>query len=270
MIKYVYGKSMDSLKVEFSKIWGIYLLSVLLILLANIVGILPVISIPVIAVLTASVSVVYLNKINGQSPTAEDLFLGFKNVWHVALGMCWMYLWIFIWALIPIAGPIVAIVKMYSYRFTPYILIKEPDTKPTDALKKSISMTNGYRSKMFFADFIIAIGIVLVMLILSGLGFIRGVGGIFFFIEALFIIATIVFVPVFMGLVQACFYQEVFDTPEGVVKTYQSQPQAAVAPIVNAPENENPVNTATNICPKCGKANGNDAMFCANCGEKLK
>ena len=56
---------------------------------------------------------------------------------RVVIGMLWRDLWVFIWALIPIAGIVFAIIKSYQYRLTPYILAQEPEVKPTDAIKLS-------------------------------------------------------------------------------------------------------------------------------------
>ena len=296
MIKAIYGRCSDTLKTNFTRIWGFSLLGTLLILLATWMGILPIISVPVAAVLYASMEIIYLNKLNGKEPESEELFKGFKNFWHVAGGMCWMYLWIFIWALIPIAGVVMAVIKTYTYRFTPYILMNEPETSPTEALKKSIKMTNGYRGKMFLAEFLIGLGISLVSIILTSLGMLRGIGFVFAFIEFIFILAAFVFVPVFMGLVRACFYQEAVDNPDRMVKTYYQAP--AYATYNNNPNNtytgntnyqsaapaaaptqtvgtapadaQTQQNNAEPVCPKCGKPHKNDALFCANCGNKLK
>jgi len=60
--------------------------------------------------------------------------------------MCWKKLWIFIWFLVPIAGPFIAVSKYYAYSFTPYILNEEKSVNATAALRKSMQDTNGYKT----------------------------------------------------------------------------------------------------------------------------
>ena len=52
-------------------------------------------------------------------------------------GMAWMSLWIFLWSLIPVVGIVFGVIRMYEYRFVPYILMTRDDVKPTDALRVS-------------------------------------------------------------------------------------------------------------------------------------
>ena len=91
----------------------------------------------------------------------------FKDFWRTAGGMCWKKLWIFIWFLVPIAGPFIAISKYYAYSFTPYILNEEKSVNATAALRKSMQDTNGYKLQMFCAEFIPNLLIYAVMAILA-------------------------------------------------------------------------------------------------------
>ena len=70
-------------------------------------------------------------------------------------GMAWMQLWIFLWSLIPIVGIVFGIIRMYEYRFVPYILMTRDDVKPADAIKISKQETMGYKGKMFGADILL-------------------------------------------------------------------------------------------------------------------
>ena len=72
-------------------------------------------------------------------------------------GLAWMYLWIFLWSLIPVVGIVFGVIRAYEYRFTPYILMTRDDVKPTEAIKVSKAETMGYKGKMFGAD-MLAIG----------------------------------------------------------------------------------------------------------------
>ena len=98
---------------------------------------------------------IYLSGYRGENVQVVQLFSCFKD-WQTAkrviLGMGWMALWIFLWALIPIVGPIFAIIRSYQYRLTPYILITEPEVSITDAIKESTKRTEGYKLKMWLAE----------------------------------------------------------------------------------------------------------------------
>lgn len=190
-------------------LWGLSLMSGLLTVLAvAFCFLLPVVYIPIIFTLSAGMSFIYLEGLRGKSVNSDQLFAGFKNFAHVAGGMAWMNLWVLIWMLIPIAGPIIAIVKSYSYAFTPYILFTRPELSATEALRESMRETQGKKGSMFCADIVISIAIVLVLLILAALGAIPFIGRLFALIYLLAVIVVAVFSPLFMGLVRAYFYDK--------------------------------------------------------------
>lgn len=54
----------------------------------------------------------------------------------------------FLWSFTIIGG----IIKHYSYYFVPYIISENPNMKSGDVIKLSISMTKGYKWKMFLLD----------------------------------------------------------------------------------------------------------------------
>ena len=52
-------------------------------------GVLPIVIVPVIAVLSAGMAAVYLDGFNGKEVYSDQLFKGFKDFWRTAGGMCW-------------------------------------------------------------------------------------------------------------------------------------------------------------------------------------
>ena len=122
----------------------------------------------------------------------------------------WMQLWTLIWGFVPIMN----IIKTYSYMFVPYILLKQPDINATDALKRSMEMTNGYKMKIFLAQLLIFVIIGVIGGVFAGLAvglaFIHPIIGVIFTLP-LFAIALIValFLPLFMGLLGVAFYDEI-------------------------------------------------------------
>ena len=152
IISNIYKRAFNVLSKMPFKLWGLSLLSSLLTILVLVFGVLPIVIVPVIAVLSAGMAAVYLDGFNGKEVYSDQLFKGFKDFWRTAGGMCWKKLWIFIWFLVPIAGPFIAISKYYAYSFTPYILNEEKSVNATAALRKSMQDTNGYKLQMFCAD----------------------------------------------------------------------------------------------------------------------
>ena len=106
------------------RLWGLSLLCQLLVTLATGLSVIPIIFLPIIFVLNAGMAAVYLTGYRGGEVNSDALFAGFKRFFKVAGGMGWMALWIFIWGMIPVAGIVFAVIKSYSYRFVPYIMIQ--------------------------------------------------------------------------------------------------------------------------------------------------
>lgn len=170
----------------------------------------PIISVPVAAALGASLSALHLKAVRGQPYETADLFSAFSDwntIKRVIGGMLWEMLWIFIWGLIPIAGPIIVIIKNYEYAFTPYILMTRPEINATDALKESKRLTVGLKGRLFCANFIIEIIIAAILVVCSVFTFIPIIGGLFFIIFLLVVIFSVLALPVFLGLVNAFFYE---------------------------------------------------------------
>lgn len=214
MFMSIYGKSFQVLMKKPLRLWGLSLLAIFLESVAvGLCGIaIPVLGISVSLLIATSMTMIYLHGFRGEEVYSAQLFTCFRDfatIKRVLAGMGWMVLWLFLWALIPFVGPIITIVKGYSWRLTPYILVNEPDVAPTDAIKVSAERTKGYRGQMFLADFIVYVIVAVVSGILMLLGKIPFVGSFFFFLAILFSLIAAVLLPLFAGLVQSAFYEEI-------------------------------------------------------------
>ena len=209
MVKYIYDKVFTVLGEKPFKLWGMSLLGSLLAGLACVLcGVVPLAALAISAVIGLGMSMIFLAGYRGQDFNSEDLFVGFKDFWRCAGGMLWMTLWIFIWGMIPVVGPVFAIIKAYSYRFTPYILATNKDVTAMQALKLSMAKTEGFKGKMFGADMGI-IGIIFgVSLVLTLLGLIPYVGIVFKIIYFIVYIVMCVVSPLIFGLISAAFFDE--------------------------------------------------------------
>ena len=202
-------KSIEVLKKKPVRLWGLSLMYMLLSILAGVFGVLPIVSMPIIFVLGVGMTAIYLDGYRGKEVNSNQLFIGFKSFWRMAGGIGWKELWVFIWALIPIAGIVFAIMKAYSYRFVPYILLSDEEISATDALKRSMEMTNGHKGKMFCADLMVVGVSFAALLVLGLLSLIPILGYAFRLLFVLAYIAVIVFVPLLAGLIGAAFYDEI-------------------------------------------------------------
>ena len=230
MVKYIYGKVFSVVAKKPIRLWGMSLLADLLTGLAMALNAFtPMIGLAIVLVLNLGIAMVYLAGIRGGEINSKDLFVGFYSFARTAAGMGWMFLWQFIWGMVPVMG----IIKAYSYRFTPYILADYEGMSPNDALKKSMEMTQGYKGKMFLADILLAVGISVGLSLLMLLSRIPYVGILFRLILVVAIIAVALFAPLVMNLIPAAFYEEI---------------------------------THRRVCPRCGVELSPDARFCYNCG----
>ena len=101
------------------------------------------------------------------------------------------------------------IIKYYSYSFVPYILLTDKEISPTEALRKSMRMTDGYKGKMFGADVLLIVGIWVVMLVLGLLVRIPYVGWIFGIAFFVVYLAICLFGTIFFGLVHTAIFEEI-------------------------------------------------------------
>lgn len=208
----ILGKSFAFIGHRPTLLWGLSLLYMLLCILAAALSILPIIWIPLILLLSVGMAAVFLNAYRGEDIGNAQLFIAFKNLPHFLCGMAWMCLRIFIWGLIPVAGLVFAAIKAYSYRFVPYILLAEPDIAPSDALKKSVTQTNGFKGRMFGADLLMVACVLAAYLAIAALSYIPYMGIIFEIIACLLSLVVCLFAPLVFGTVQAAFYDEIQKT----------------------------------------------------------
>lgn len=214
-----------------------------------------------------------------------------------------MYLWIFLWSLIPVVGIVFGVIRAYEYRFTPYILMTRDDVKPTEAIKVSKAETMGYKGKMFGADMLATGAWIVGIAVLSLLGAIPYLGVLFKIVRFVFNLAYSLLAPLFFGILSAAFYVEiqnrraaapqqpsapvppVIPAPVHMPETQPAQPAAPVvtepapeeAPETTEPAPEAPeapqapaAETNANTCPHCGAAvTAEGARFCTACGGRL-
>ena len=303
MISTLYQKTFSVLMKRPLRLWGITLLSSVLLVVVHIgfIGI-PAVGFCALLLLEASMSMIYLNSYRtGLEPKTAYLFAAFRKdrIWRVLGGMAWMQLWIFLWSLIPIVGIVFGVIRAYEYAFVPYILMTRDDVRPTEAIKVSKAETMGYKGKLFGADLLLEGVYFVVILLLSLLSKIPYVGIVFTILRIVLTVVFGVLAPLFLGILHAAFYVEiqnrraagqqpsapaqpvppVIPAPASEPET-QSSPQGE--PVVTAQEPEVPVQpepeqeapeqpqSAEPRCPHCGAAvKTPGAVFCTSCGRRL-
>lgn len=304
MVSSIYKKTFSVLMKRPFRLWGISLLAEFLCLVAyaGFIGV-PAAAFCAALLLSASMSMIFLNGYRtGLEPKTTYLFASFKKdrILRVLGGMAWMQLWIFLWSLIPIVGIVFGIIRMYEYRFVPYILMTRDDVKPTDAIKISKQETMGYKGKMFGADILLGAVYLGAFLVFTLLGKIPYLGVLFRILWVLIAIAYGLLAPLFSGIMQAAFYVEIQN--RRAAGPQPSAPAQPVPPVIPAPASEpetqpapqgEPVVTAQEPeapaqpepeqeapeqpqsteprCPHCGalvKMQG--AVFCTACGRRLE
>lgn len=303
MISNLYQKTFSVLMKRPLRLWGITLLSSVLLVVVHIgfIGI-PAVGFCALLLLEASMSMIYLNSYRtGLEPKTSYLLAAFRKdrIWRVLGGMAWMYLWIFLWFLIPVVGFVFAAIRAYEYRFVPYILMTRDDVRPTEAIKVSKAETMGYKGKLFGADLLLEGAYFVVILLLSLLSRIPYVGIVFTILRIVLTVAFGVLAPLFLGILHAAFYVEIQNrraaAPQPsapaqpvppVIPAPASEPETQPAPqgepVVTAQEPEAPAQPepeqeapeqpqpAEPRCPHCGAAvKTPGAVFCTSCGRRL-
>ena len=303
MISNLYQKTFCVLMKRPLRLWGITLLSSVLLVVVHIgfIGI-PAVGFCALLLLEASMSMIYLNSYRtGLEPKTSYLLAAFRKdrIWRVLGGMAWMYLWIFLWFLIPVVGFVFAAIRAYEYRFVPYILMTRDDVRPTEAIKVSKAETMGYKGKLFGADLLLEGAYFVVILLLSLLSRIPYVGIVFTILRIVLTVAFGVLAPLFLGILHAAFYVEIQNRRAAAPQP--SAPAQPVPPVIPAPASEpetqpapqgEPVVTAQAPeapaqpepeqealeqpqsaeprCPHCGAAvKTPGAVFCTSCGRRL-
>lgn len=303
MISNLYQKTFSVLMKRPLRLWGITLLSSVLLVVVHIgfIGI-PAVGFCALLLLEASMSMIYLNSYRtGLEPKTAYLFAAFRKdrIWRVLGGMAWMYLWIFLWSLIPIVGIVFGVIRAYEYAFVPYILMTRDDVRPTEAIKVSKAETMGYKGKLFGADLLLEGVYFVVILLLSLLSRIPYVGIVFTILRIVLTVVFGVLAPLFLGILHAAFYVEIQNRRAAgqqpsapaqpvppVIPAPASEPETQPAPqgepVVTAQEPEVPVQPepeqeapeqpqpAEPRCPHCGAAvKTPGAVFCTSCGRRL-
>ena len=249
MVSSIYKKTFSVLMKRPFRLWGISLLAEFLCLVAyaGFIGV-PAAAFCAALLLSASMSMIFLNSYRtGLEPKTAYLFASFKKdrILRVLGGMAWMQLWIFLWSLIPIVGIVFGIIRMYEYRFVPYILMTRDDVKPTDAIKISKQETMGYKGKMFGADILLGAVYLGAFLVFTLLGKIPYLGVLFRILWVLIAIAYGLLAPLFSGIMQAAFYVEIQNR-----RAAGPQPSAPVQPERPIPPTQ-PVQSAAPEQPVC-------------------
>ena len=301
MISNLYQKTFSVLMKRPFKLWGITLLSGVLLMAVHVgfIGI-PAVGFCAALLLEASMSMIYLNSYRtGLEPKTSYLLAAFRKdrIWRVLGGMAWMYLWIFLWFLIPVVGFVFAAIRAYEYRFVPYILMTRDDVRPTEAIKVSKAETMGYKGKLFGADLLLEGVYFVVILLLSLLSMIPYVGIVFTILRIVLTVVFGVLAPLFLGILHAAFYVEIQNrraaeqqppapaqpvppvipapasepetqpAPQGEPVVISPEPEAPVQPEQTEPEQPQPTEPC---CPHCGAAvKTPGAVFCTSCGRRL-
>lgn len=253
------------------RLWGVSLLAGLLTWLGGIgfVGV-PAVAFCLDLALTGSLALLFLEAYRGNAVESRDLFTPFRReqLPHLVGGMAWMSLWVFLWFLIPVAGLVLGPMKLYTYRFTPYILLTRPDVKATEAIQVSARETQGYRGKMFLVDLLIYGALILAALLLTGLAQIPWMGPLFYTLLVVVVLLAVFLIPLFTGLIRAGFYDEVqhcLEDPSYSARFATPTPPAYTPPAAG----QQPPQPGTQYCPICGQPAPKAARFCNNCGTKL-
>lgn len=204
----MYKKAISVLLKKPIMLWGLTLLNGFIGIVATLATItVPVVSIAVSYLLTCGMAKVFLDGLYGKEVNSDQLFAAFnKNCLRTAGGMAWKTLWVLIWCLIPIAGPVIAVIKSYSYSFVPYILMTKPEVNATAALRLSKKMTEGKKGQMFLADLCIYGSLAIVYLMLFAFSQIPFIGMLFTLLMLLVSIVVALFLSIFVGLYRAAFY----------------------------------------------------------------
>ena len=236
MIGSIYKKTFAFLGKRPVRLWGISLLCVFLsgAAWAGFAAVPPA-GFVVAAALEASMAMIFLNCYRtGLEPRTTYLFSAFtkERFWHVAGGLAWMSLWIFLWSLIPVAGLVFGVMRAYEYRFTPYILMTRPDVSATDAIRVSKEETMGRKTQMFWADMLVAIVFWAACFILWLLARLPFVGVLFWVLLFALEIFAVLFATLFYGVLHAAFYVE--------IKTALAAPPAPATPEDAPAEDEAP------------------------------
>lgn len=90
-------------------------------------------------------------KMNAKTGSADFGIVGegFKNYWHNVGVMLLNDIYIFLWSMLLV---IPGVVKMYSYRMVPYILLDHPELTANEVITRSREMMDGNKGNAFLLD----------------------------------------------------------------------------------------------------------------------
>ena len=132
MVTKVFKNAWQKLLEKPTKLWGYTLLvSLLQILNAALNCIIFVLFYPIFCVLRLGGINIMLRGFDGKEVEPKQIFEGGKDHIRRIAGMGWCDLWCLIWAFVPVMN----IIKSYSYKLTPYILLENDSINATNALK---------------------------------------------------------------------------------------------------------------------------------------
>ena len=273
-IKAIYSRAFAVIRKKPLQLWGISLLCILLTGVAyTLCGVIPVLALAIDVLLETAMVIIFLRGYRGEEIAVTQLFDTFrdwKTIKRVLCGMGWQMLWVFLWSLIPVVGPVFGVIRMYEYRFTPYILMFEPEVPVTEAIKLSKQKTNGFKGKMFGADILYGVGVTVVCILLALLSRIPYIGILFALVLVVFAIAAAVFGPLFLGLVQAAFYEEVNNRKSCPRCGTPLAPGARFCPRCGLSADGTPaLASPAAVCPNCGAPVTPGTAFCSQCGSPI-
>lgn len=187
-------------------LWGLSLLAVVVATVSGVLtAALPFLSIGLGYLFTCGQVKLYMDGLEGKEVDSKQLFAAFNQNWlKTASAMAWQGLWNLIWGFVPVMG----IIKSYSYKFVPYIIMTNPEISAFDALKISMKMTEGKKKQMFLADLVFMAAPMVANLILGLFAAIPLIGGLFGLASLLVNIAVFLFGTIFSGLYQASFFDK--------------------------------------------------------------
>lgn len=222
-----YKRALDVLMKKPILLWGLSLLLSLVTAIGTaITAPLPVLSIAVGFLFTCGSVKLYMDGLKGNPVNSKQLFFAFNKDWlKTCAAIGWQALWTLIWGFVPVYG----IVKMYSYRFVPYIIVTHPELSPFDALKLSMRMTEGKKGQMFLADLVFAVAPSIAGSILGALATVNYIGWIFALASLALALAVALFGGIFVGLYQASFFNE--DEANYYINAQKAAEAAAQAPV---------------------------------------
>ena len=135
-----------------------------------------------------------LELIDGRKPTFQAEWNRFAANWKRYLAVyAWITLWTTLWSLLFIVP---GIVKWYSYRMAPMLVLRYPEMEPREAIRLSQHMTTGYKGRLFVLDLI---------LFLYGLA---SIIGICVFVVGIFAIQILWILPMQLGM-YAVVYRDI-------------------------------------------------------------